>query len=375
MKLGLHLPINSVSFGQTSYVILRTLFEREKAGDTSIDWILFPIGPVDLSSQEPNKEFEAWVNNKIARAFETYNRDIPMFKLWHLNGSLELLSSKTTLLSFYELDSPTKIEILTAKNAKTCFTSEFTCNRFKDFGVRPHFLPLAFDSFNFKQLTERKYMQDDRIVFSLLGKFEHRKHTAKIIRAWMKKYANSRKHALHAAVYNPFLRQQGPQGPIDHNETFMRQVFEHGRPFNVTPFPIMNENKTYNEFLNSAHIVLGMSGGEGWGLPEFQSVAIGKHAVILDAHGYQTWANEKNATLVSPSGKLDAYDNIHFRKGEPYNQGQIFDWNEDEFIAACETAVKKAQSNKVNTEGLKLQEQFTKDKLVDGVINLLKNDA
>jgi hypothetical protein len=52
----------------------------------------------------------------------------------------------------------------------------------------------------------------------------------------------------------------------------------------------MNENSIYNEFLNSADIILGMSGGEGFGLPEFQSIALGKHAVLLNAHAYKTWA-------------------------------------------------------------------------------------
>jgi len=48
-----------------------------------------------------------------------------------------------------------------------------------------------------------------------------------------------------------------------------------------------------------------MSGGEGWGLPEFQSVALGKHGVILNSSGYQDWANEKNTVMVQPNGKED----------------------------------------------------------------------
>jgi hypothetical protein len=116
-----------------------------------------------------------------------------------------------------------------------------------------------------------------------------------------------------------------------------------------------------------------MSGGEGWGLPEFQSVAIGKHSVILNAHAYKEWANDKNSTLVEPSGKIEAYDNMFFNKGQPFNQGNLFDFNPDNFIDACEIAIKKTRSNKVNEEGLKLQDDFKSETLVDNILNIVKN--
>ena len=63
-----------------------------------------------------------------------------------------------------------------------------------------------------------------------------------------------------------------------------------------------------------------MSGAEGWGLPEFQSTAIGKHSVILNATGYKQWANEENSTLVEPSGKQPIYDNTFFKEGSQFNR-------------------------------------------------------
>jgi hypothetical protein len=103
----------------------------------------------------------------------------------------------------------------------------------------------------------------------------------------------------------------------------------------------MQKNVLYNDFLNSSNIVIGMSGGEGWGLPEFQSVALGKHGVILNSSGYQDWANEKNSVMVQPNGKEDSSDGVFFRKGGAFNQGNIFTFNEDEFIAGCEEAIER----------------------------------
>lgn len=369
MKLALHVPINTVSFGQVSTVLLRTLFEREQAGNLPLDLFLFPIGGVDLSAQKVPQEFTNWLQSKINKTFESYTKDIPIFKLWHLNGSLESFGCNQTLFTFYELDNPTKIELNIARNNRVCLSSQYAIDVFKMFGVETHFLPLCFDSYNFKVLDKQFHM-DDRIVFNICGKLERRKHHAKMIQAWIKKYGNNPKFALQCAAFNVFLGSN-PQECNNNNNELIRQILQgKEKPFNVSFIPQMKENDVYNDFLNSSHIILGMSGGEGWGLPEFQSVAMGKHAVILNAHSYKTWATPEMVTFVQPSGKISAADNIFFKAGEPFNQGNIFDWNDDDFIAACETAIHKVEKNKVNTAGLVLQQQYTKETFTDSVIKL-----
>jgi hypothetical protein len=115
-----------------------------------------------------------------------------------------------------------------------------------------------------------------------------------------------------------------------------------------------------------------MSGGEGWGLPEFHSVGLGKHSVILNASGYKEWATTENSVLVNPSGKIEAYDGIFFKKGEPFNQGLIYDFNEDDFISGCEEAIKRHQKSRVNKEGLKIKETFTVEKTLNQLLKIIK---
>ena len=133
----------------------------------------------------------------------------------------------------------------------------------------------------------------------------------------------------------------------------------------------MKTNAEYNDFLNSANIVIGMSGGEGWGLPEFQSVALGKHAVMLNAHAYKDWANRVNSVMIDPLSKIEVYDDLFFKKGQPFNQGKIFDFNEDDFIEGCEEAIKRVKSNPVNEEGKKLQTKFSYENTVDELLKLI----
>ena len=207
------------------------------------------------------------------------------------------------------------------------------------------------------------FYKDDRICFLLVGKYEKRKGHTKALQAWAKKYGNNKKYHLQCAVYNGFING-------DLNNQLVSTALDGEKYYNISFLPPQETNAAYNDFLNSSNIIIGMSGGEGWGLPEFQSVALGKHGVILNAHGYKGWATAENSTLVEPSGKVDCVDNLFFKKGDDYNQGKIFTWEEDDFIEACEQAISKYESSQVNEEGLKLQEEFTYSRTLDEILKV-----
>ena len=329
---------------------------------------IFPIGGnLDLSTQKEDKEFSDWLTNCSNKALYSHNRDIPTFKLWHLNGSLESLSRDQALFTFYELDQPTKQEINIAKNnTKILVSSNESKNVFNNFGVNNvDVIPLGFDYTNFKK-TEKKYFNDGRITFNVVGKFEKRKHHEKLIKAWVKRFGGSKEYFLQCAIYNTFLKEED-------NQKITNAIMQGEKPFNVSFFGFMAKNDLYNDFLNSGDIILSMSGGEGWGLPEFHSVALGKHSVILNAHSYKEFANEDNSVLVEPNGKIDCYDGKFFREGTPFNQGQIYTWDEDDFIDGCELAIKRVESSKINEKGLELQDQFPLSKTVDALLDHLKD--
>ena len=150
------------------------------------------------------------------------------------------------------------------------------------------------------------------------------------------------------------------------------QALNGNKYFNINFLGYMEKNNLYNDFLNAGDIVIGMSGGEGWGLPEFHSVALGKHSVMLNANAYKEWATPENSILIEPNGKIPAYDNQFFHQGAPFNQGNIFDFNADDFISGCEEAVKRVNSNRLNIEGEKLKEKFTVEKYYDAIMSHLK---
>lgn len=359
MDFALNVPINDVSFGQVSVALLKEVHSR------GLQPSIFPISKVSISTQTNlSDDFKSWMDSCIDKAVRSHLRSTPIFKLWHLQGSLESHSKEQVLLTFYELDQPTKEEINIAKNNRTCFTSEYSCNIYKDVGVESSYIPLGFDSHNFHRV-DRKYYDDDRIVFNLVGKFEKRKNHQKVIESWLKKYGNDPKYFLNCAVYNPFFTES-------QNKSIWNAVLKGKDYFNVHFFNYFDNNANYNDFLNSGHIVISASGGEGWGLPEFQSVAMGKHSLTLNATGYKGWANDKNSVLMYPTSKEEAYDNQFFKKGGNYSQGNVFWFDEEDFFEGCDEAIKRYKKNNINEEGLKLQEQFTYSKTLDKIIEELE---
>lgn len=359
LDFAFHAPLGSVSFGQVSYAILRELYQRE------LEPCIFPINEqIDHSAQTNiNKDFLSWIESCRKKALFHHNRKNPTFKLWHFVESLQSYSEKQALLTFYELDQPTDFEVNVAKNNSLIVTSKYTQDTFKDKGVDSNLVHLGFDKYNFNN-TNKTYFED-RITFNVVGKFEKRKHHARIIKAWLKEFGNNTNYQLQCAIDNPFFKQE-------QNVNVRKQLLGGVNYHNVQFVDFFPTNYMYNDFLNSADIVIGMSGGEGWGLPEFHSVALGKHAVILNATSYKEWANEENSVLVHPCGKWPAEDGIFFKKGTLNNQGNIYTFSEEEYIEGCKEAIKRVESNRVNEPGLKLKSQFTYTNTCDSILEILK---
>ena len=358
-EFALHLPLNGVSFGQVSTALLREFHQR------GVQPSLFPVGKVDLSTQEISSDFDKWIQSCLKKSFIEHDRNTPIFKLWHLSqDSLASYSKDQSLFTFYELDEPTPFELNIARNQKhVIVSSNYTKSVLEANGLNNcKFIPLGFDKHNFV-VKDQQYLEG-KIVFNLTGKLEKRKHHKDVIQAWLKKYGNNKDYVLQCAIANPFIEENDFKALIS-------QILEGKSYFNLNFLGMMQKNSLYNDFLNSGNIIIGMSGAEGWGLPEFQSVALGKHSVILNATSYKEWATPENSTLVEPNGKTEAYDGAFFKKGSHTNQGNIYTFDEDDFIEGCEKAIERYRSSPVNTEGLRLQEDFSYSKTVASIMEVM----
>lgn len=357
-QLIIKCPLNSLSFGNVSYNLLREAYKKD------INVCLFPISDrIDVAAYDKiDKDFESWIKESYDKRFTAVNKDTPTLQLWHLNGSENRISKSQHLLTFYELDCPT----LTEKNLvdlqdSVIFSSEYAKKRFESVGCsNAESVTLGFDEDFCK--TNKKYLEG-RVHFGLMGKFEKRKHTAKLIQAWAKKFGNNYDYQLSCCVYNPFFNKEQMDQVIA--QTLGGQTYG-----NINFLPYLKTNSEVNDFLNSIDIDLsGMSGAEGWNLPAFNATCLGKRSIVLNCTSHKDWANDKNSLIVEPSGKEVAEDNVFFHSGQPFNQGHIYSFDEEDFIAKMEEAVKLSSSP--NKEGEKLQKKFTYQKMFENILKII----
>jgi len=351
-------PLNSLSFGNVSLNFLRSLRNLKK--EVSI----FPIGEKgDLSAFDLlPQDFRAWLQEGVDSRFRKVSSDSPTIQMWHINGSENRITRNQTLYTFYELDNPTETEVnLVNLQDKVIFSSSCAADLFKRKGCENvHFVPLGFDPDFHK--TNKEYLKD-KIHFGLMGKWEKRKHTEKIIKLWAETYGNNYKYQLTCCVSNPFIKE-------DQMKQLLLKPTNGERIGNINFLPFLPKNSQVNDYLNAIDIDLsGLSGAEGWNLPAFNSSALGKWSIVLNCGAHKDWANPSNAIMIDPVGKEPAADGMFFQEEGDFNVGNIYNFEDSDMINAMKEAEERV--GKENAKGLELQEEFKYDNSMSSILEII----
>ena len=357
-NLTVRCPLNGLSFGNVSYNILRELYKL----DTRIS--LLPVGnKADLSAFDSiDQGFAEWIKTSLEDRYKTIKREDPFINLWHVTGSDSKIGDKNVLYSFYEGSQPTEEEVNLVKlYDSVVFSSKYARDSFRSAGAdNACAVPLGFDE-DFR-ILDKEYLKG-KVHFGLMGKWEKRKHTSKIIQTWAKTYGNNYDFQLSCCVNNDFLSQK--QIAASKSEALMGESYG-----NINFLPRLPKNSQVNDFLNSIDIDLGgMSGAEGWNLPSFNATCLGKWSIVLNATSHKDWAKEDNCILVEPSGEESLHDGIFFIKGSEFNQGVRYAFAEEDLIKAMDTGVKLASEKKINSKGIELREKFSYKNTVKGILD------
>lgn len=356
MKVLVEAALNNLSFGNVSVNILKQLYKK------NIEIGLFPISDINIDAFSLDQDFKKYIEDAVNSRYNFLSEDIPSLKLWHINGADNRKNKNQFLYTFYECNQPTEIETaIVANQEKTIFSSTYARDHFLNKGLENcEAVPLGLDD-TFK-VTNKSYMQDC-VHFGLMGKYENRKHTQKIIQTWLKKYGNNNKYLLTCCINNPFFQPEQMKGLI--NQTLQGKHYN-----NINFLPHLATNSEVNEYLNSIDIDLGgLSGGEGWNLPSFNATCLGKWSVVLNSTSHKDWATKENSILIEPSGEIAVSDGVFFNQNQPFNQGTFYSWTEEEAISAMELAESKV--GQVNTEGVKMGDKMTYEKTVDSILSLV----
>ena len=339
-------PVNSLSFGNVTYNLLREMYRKQ------MNVAIFPIGD-NLSFEAYDKideELKSWIVSSVQNRFHIAKKEWPTLAQWHLNGSELRVSPRQYLYTFYEVDQPTLIEkAIVDLQDKTIFSSKHAESKFMSVGCHNTCsVPVGFDE-DFEK-TDKTYLPN-KIHFGLMGKFEKRKNTALILKAWAKKYGNNYDYQLSCCISNPFFKPEQMQQVLN-------QALEGKSYGNINFLPYLKTNSEVNEFLNAIDIDLtGLSGAEGWNLPAFNATCLGKWSIVLNHTSHKDWANSKNSILIEPEGQTPIYDGAFFQEGQPFNQGNMNFISEGKMIDAFEKS--ETFCGKPNKNGVKLTKEFT----------------
>jgi hypothetical protein len=351
--------VNPLSFGNVSVNLLKAIYKK------GIEIAFFPHGEqLNFESFDKiDEDFKNWVVDSAQKRFHNVDKDMPSLSQWHLNGSESRVGSHQTLFTFYECDQPTDVEKSICSMQDQCiFSSKHAADAFKEAGCENvHHVPIGFDE-DFSS-NEEKYLEG-KVHFGLMGKFENRKNTSQIIKNWAKKYGNNYKYQLSCCINNPFFKPENLNSLI--SSALNGQVYG-----NINFLPHLKTNSEVNEFLNAIDIDLsGLSGAEGWNIPAFNSTAIGKWSIVMNHTSHKDWAKAKNCILVEPEIQQEIYDQAFFIKGQAFNQGNMNKISDEKMIELFELSESKV--NIKNTEGLKLQKEFTYEKTLNQILKILK---
>ncbi len=364
--LILNVPLGgALSFAQVSFCLIKELCKRgEKI-------LIFPIGNVDLSPYKVDEGLAQYIQNAIQNAPKKYKRTDQCLKLWHINSGWDHICDKSNLLTFHEVDAIQDAEYQILKQQdRVLVTNSYTKQVFEDYGLdNISLVPLGFDSETFYE-TGVTYLDNDILVWNLLGKLESRKNTLQVLSLWAKKYGNLRNHRLNVACFNQFLDPKVQENQI-------AQVLQ--KPYyNITFLGHMRENSLINDTLNCADISLNLSSAEGYDLPCMQALGLGKTVLASNCTAHKDYLNDKNSILVEPSGKRIAADGVFFHQNSSFNCGNWHSISDEAILEGFEKAEKSIQivdgkkKSIYYEEAKKIVNDFNYSKTLDIILENLK---
>lgn len=172
-----------------------------------------------------------------------------------------------------------------------------------------------------KKTRERLYKKynipEDKFSFMIFGRWDYRKATTEIIRAFNEEFKNDDNVVLILSADNPF-----PVDKLKSTEGRLKFYGLESEKIKVLHFPPREE---YIEWMKCGHIFLSCARSEGWNLPLIEAISCGTPTICSNWGGQLEFANEISYKVDVPTEKPP--ENV-FLFGENENFGM---WGEPDF--------------------------------------------
>jgi hypothetical protein len=356
LEFNFEVPVNGASLGQIGVGLLMEMFNRKDELDPNV----YVIGGADLRAYNLPEGFQEWLQQKVNQAYSNIGKKLPMARIWHIKDSERILpGSKSVLYTVHECSELTETERdICNFYDQTLVTSNYSNEVFNSGGVKSKVCPNFFDARHFFPIEVKK--QQGVTNWMLIGKMEKRKQTHEILSAWAAAYGGNSEHRLNCLIHNGFL-------PQEMQERSINGLFKGSIPWNINMLGPQEQNSKVNELMNFCDIGINLSGGEGFCLPNINTICLDKVSVTLNAHAHKDYCNEKNSVLVETDGKDEIYDGVFFVKGNHFNQGEMYKCSIESMIDGFKRAEKALKEKSLDTKGV--AEKFSVKNTLDIILN------
>lgn len=181
-------------------------------------------------------------------------------------------------------------------------------------GSKIKVVPEGVDSSIF--YPEQLKMPNDKFRFLVFGRWDSRKSTVEIIRAFKNLFGNDKKFELVLSVEDKFNS--------DGLGSTKNRLAEHGLLCDNIRLLNFPTRKDYARFLKMGHVFLSCSRSEGWNLPLIEAMACGTPSIYSECSGQLEFASGKGIPI-----KIRG--EVEMRKFYPPNEVCQGNWYEPDF--------------------------------------------
>jgi len=338
-------PINPLGYGVAGLNITKALSKL-------CDVALFPIGDVEVTSQEDADAVKLCLENK-----NKFDAKAPCVRIWHQFSMAEQIGNGLRCgFPIFELDAFNDVELHHLNSLDKIFVcSEWAkevvhqnlYNHYKrlDLDSNIHVVPLGVDTSIFKN---SKTNDSNSTRFINIGKWEYRKGHDVLVEAFNKAFEVEDDVELYMMNHNPFLNKEQEREWVDLYKTSKLGD-------KITILPRVSTHSQVAEIMSQMDCGVFPSRAEGWNLEAIEMLALGKQLIITDYSAHTEFCTNKNSMLIPIEKKESAYDGIWF-----HGQGRWAEIGDSQIDVMVEHMRKVHSSNKEpNQAGIQAGNSFS----------------
>ena len=343
--INLMAPVNPLGYGVAGLNITKALADL-------CDVALFPIGDVEVTSQEDADAVKACLDNK-----SKFDAKAPCVRIWHQFSMAEQIGNGLRCgFPIFELDSFNETELHHLNSLDKIFVcsewaKQVVCetlySQYKrlDLTKNVHVAPLGVDLSIF---NTTKKSESNSTRFINIGKWEYRKGHDILVEAFNKAFELEDNVELYMMNHNPFLNKEQEREWVDLYKTCKLAD-------KITILPRVSTHSQVAEIMSQMDCGVFPSRAEGWNLEAIEMLAMGKQMIITDYSAHTEFCNNDNSLLIPIENKESAYDGIWF-----HGQGSWAEIGESQIDVMVEHMRNVHDSGKiVNEAGIETGKKFS----------------